>query len=158
MTAAHWIELALRLMLVVLFFPFSALDKIFSFGHAVKQAQQMFSRPLAIAAILIGLAIEIVASLGVITGIADRLCALIIALYCMGTAVLFKRWWEPGDFFSDPGGKARGLFWDFLKNFSLAAGFLLIVVGPQGQGLDAFFHDPFASSNPYTATGAANVE
>ena len=155
MTAEAWIELFVRIGLVILFFPFSALDKVISFGHAVKQAQEMFPRALAIVMILVGLGIEIFASLGVVTGIADRLAALILAGYCAATAMLFKRWWEPGDFWSDPDGKARGLFWDFLKNFSLAAGFLLIVVGTQGQGFHAFLSDPLGSSHPYATTAPA---
>jgi hypothetical protein len=44
-----------------LFLPFSALDKIFGFEHAVEQAQSMFKpRPIAIAMILIGLFVEVV--------------------------------------------------------------------------------------------------
>lgn len=152
MSAAGWIELCVRIGLVVLFLPFSALDKVISFPHAVKQAEEMFPRTLAILMILIGLGIEVIASLGVITGIADRLAALILAAYCMATAVLFKRWWQPGDFWSNPDGKARGLFWDFLKNFSLAAGFLLIVVGSRGEGVQAFLSAPLESSHPYTFT------
>lgn len=151
MSAAAWTELCVRIGLVILFFPFSALDKVISFKHAVKQAEEMFPPMLAIVMILGGLGIEIFASLGVITGFADRLAALILAGYCVATAVLFKRWWQPGDFWSDPGGKARGLFWDFLKNFSLAAGFLLIVVGSQGQGIHAFLSDPLGSSHPYAS-------
>jgi putative oxidoreductase len=42
-----------------------------------------------------------------------RLCALILAGYCAATAVLYKRFWAPGDFWSEPDGKGRALFWDF---------------------------------------------
>ena len=65
------------------------------------------------------------------------------------TALLYKRFWAQGDFWADPGGKGRGLFWDFLKNLSLGAGFLLIVVGTDGSGLAPFLAHPFASSHPY---------
>ncbi len=139
---------------MLLFLPFSALDKIFGFGHAVVQAQQVFKpRALAIAVLLSGAAIEIFMSLGVITGIADRACALVLAGYCAATAVLYKQFWAPGDFWADPDGKGRGLFWDFLKNLSLGAGFLLIVVGTDGHGLGPFLDHPFASSQPYAAGG-----
>jgi putative oxidoreductase len=135
---------------VLLFLPFSALDKIFGFNHAVRQAQQIFSaRPVAIAMILCGLAIEIVCTLGVVTGIADRASAFLIAVYCAVTAVLYKQFWAQGDFWSDPDGKGRTLLWDFLKNLSLGAGFLLIVVGTDGSGLAPFLAHPFASSHPY---------
>jgi putative oxidoreductase len=150
MTAAAIVTLAVRYGLVLLFLPFSALDKIFGFDHAVQQAQTMFRpRPVAIALILIGLFVEIFCTLGVVTGIADRACALVIAGYCAATAVLYKQFWAQGDFWSDPDGKGRTLFWDFLKNLSLGAGFLLIVVGTNGTGLAPFLHAPFASSHPY---------
>ena len=145
------IGLIVRYLLVVLFFPFSALDKILNFDGAVGQAQEMFRpRPLATLVILAGLAIEILMPLGILTGVADRLAAFIMAGYCAATAVLFKRFWQPGDFWHRGQSKARDLFWDFLKNFSLAGGFLLITVGLNGAALPGFITDPFASSHPYT--------
>ena len=147
---ADCVALVVRFGLVLLFLPFSALDKVLGFNHAVRQAQQMFSsRPTAVAMILIGLGVEIICSLGIVTGIADRASAFLIAGYCAATAVLFKRFWAQGDFWSDPDGKGRTLFWDFLKNLSLGAGFLLIVVGADGSGLAHFLAHPFASSHPY---------
>ena len=147
---AERVAFVVRIGLVLLFLPFSALDKILGFNHAVRQAQQMFSsRPTAVAMILIGLGVEIFCSLGIVTGIADRASAFLIAGYCAATAVLFKRFWAQGDFWSDPDGKGRTLFWDFLKNLSLGAGFLLIVVGADGSGIVPFLAHPFASSRPY---------
>jgi putative oxidoreductase len=144
------VALVVRYGLVLLFLPFSALDKIFGFDHAVSQAQEIFKpRPIAVAMILIGLFVEIVCALGVVTGIADRACAFVIAGYCAATAVLYKQFWAQGDFWSDPDGKGRTLLWDFLKNLSLGAGFLLIVIGTDGAGLTPFLHAPFASSHPY---------
>jgi putative oxidoreductase len=146
--------LVVRCGLVLLFLPFSALDKIAGFDDAVAQAQKVFKpRALAIFVLLCGLAIEVFMSLGVITGIADRACALVIAGYCAASAVLFKRFWAQGDFWADPNGKGRGLFWDFLKNLSLGAGFLLIVIGTNGSGLQSFLAHPFASSQPYVSQG-----
>ncbi len=43
--------------------------------------------------------------------------------------------------------------WDILKNFSLASGFLLIVVGLDGHAWHSFVTNPLASSHPY-ATAA----
>jgi putative oxidoreductase len=148
-TTAEIAAIVVRYGLVLLFLPFSALDKILAFDHAVRQAQQMFSaRAIAVAMILIGLAIEIVCTMGVVTGIADRASAFVIAGYCAATAVLYKQFWAQGDFWSDPDGKGRTLFWDFLKNLSLGAGFLLIVIGTDGSGLAPFLAHPFASSHP----------
>jgi putative oxidoreductase len=36
--------------------------------------------------------------------------------------LLSKQFWKPGDFWSAGNSRARDLFWDFLKNFSLAGG------------------------------------
>jgi putative oxidoreductase len=150
MTTTAVFALVVRCGLVLLFLPFSALDKILGFDHAVKQAQSMFRpRPIAVAIILIGLFVEIVCTIGVVTGIADRACAFVIAGYCAATAVLYKQFWAQGDLWSDADGKGRTLLWDFLKNLSLGAGFLLIVVGTDGAGLAPFLHAPIASSHPY---------
>ena len=63
------VAIAVRCLLVVLFFPFSALDKILNFEGAVGQAQEMFRpRPLAALVILSGLAIEILGPLAILTG------------------------------------------------------------------------------------------
>jgi putative oxidoreductase len=150
MTLAAIVELMVRIGLCVLFLPFSALDKVLNFSGAVGQASETFSwRPLAMLAIVCGLGIEIVMSLGIITGTADRACAFVMAGYCAVTAILWKRFWAQGDFWTDPGGKGRGLFWDFLKNLSLGAGFLLITVNTDGSGLAPFLAQPFVSSHPY---------
>ena len=152
MTTDQIVILLVRYGLVVLFFPASALDKILNFKGAVQQAKQVFSADtVATALILVGLGVELVMPLGILSGIADRLAAFVMAGYCAVTAVLFKRFWEPGDFWARGDSKARDLFWDFLKNFSLASGFLLIVVGLDGNAWHAFVADPLASSHPYAA-------
>jgi putative oxidoreductase len=152
MTVAQILILLVRYGLVVLFFPASALDKILNFKGAVKQAKQVFSADVvAVTLILVGVFVELVMPLGILSGVADRLAAFFMAGYCAMTAVLFKRFWEPGDFWSSGDSKGRDLFWDFLKNFSLASGFLLIVVGLDGHSWHSFVSDPFASSHPYSA-------
>ena len=153
MSTAAIVALIVRYGLVMLFLPFSALDKILGFDGAVKQAQEVFKpRVIAIAVLMCGLAIEVIMSLGIVTGIADRLAALIMAAYCAATAILYKRFWAQGDFWAAGDSKGRALFWDFLKNLSLGAGFLLIVVGTNGSGLWPFLAHPFASSHPYTVS------
>jgi len=154
MTVVGVVTLLVRCGIVMLFLPFSALDKVVNFQGAVTQAQEVFKpRSLATMVLMCGLAIEIFASLGVVTGVADRLCALLIAAYCAATAVLYKRFWMPGDFWASGDSKARNLFWDFLKNLSLGAGFLLLVVGTTGSGLRPFLAHPFQSSHPYAVAG-----
>jgi len=153
MTVALIVILLVRYGLVVLFFPASALDKILNFKGAVKQAKQVFSTDaVAVALILVGLFVELVMPIAILSGVADRLAAFIMAGYCAVTAVLFKRFWEPGDFWSPGESKGRELFWDFLKNFSLASGFLLIVVGLDGHAWHDFVNNPLGSSHPYAVT------
>jgi putative oxidoreductase len=140
-----------RVLLVMLFLPFSALDKILNFRGAVKQASQAApGRVLPVLLILTGLAVEIVMPLGILTGVSDRLAAFILAGYCGVTALLWKQFWRPGDFWS--GGKGRDLFWDFLKNFAVAGGFLMICFAPH-QTVQSFIDHPFSSTHPYA--GAA---
>jgi len=151
MSSAAIVALIIRYGLVMLFLPFSALDKIIGFNGAVKQAQEVF-RPRALATLVLmcGLGIEVIMSLGVVTGFADRLAGPVIAAYCAATAILYKRFWAQGDFWAADDSKGRALFWDFLKNLSLGAGFLLIVIGTDGSGLWPFLEHPLASSHPYS--------
>jgi putative oxidoreductase len=149
------IAAAVRILLVLIFLPFSALDKAFNFAGAVNQAREAVSNPLLARGLIItGLSVEVFMSLGVVSGLHDRLCALVLAGYCMATALLWKQFWRPGDFWSDNAGRARGLFWDFLKNFALAGGFLLITFGTGAGSVDTFFHDPLSSTHPYSSTSA----
>ena len=155
MTLSGIVILAVRTGLVVLFLPASALDKILNFRGAVNQAAELFAaRPASIAMILTGLCIEITMPLCILTGFADRLAAFVMAGYCAATALLFKRFWQPGDFWRGGDSRGRGLFWDFLKNFSLASGFLLITVGLDGTDWRRFVQHPLASTHPYTQAGA----
>lgn len=148
------VALAVRYLLVALFFPFSALDKILNFRGAVAQAREVaLTEGIGRLLVLAGLCVEIIMPLGILTGVADRLAALVMAGYCGATALLWKRFWEPGDFWRAGQSRARELFWDFLKNFSLAGGFLLITFGTGAGTVDDFFADPFASSHPYTTQG-----
>jgi putative oxidoreductase len=148
MTQAVLVTLAARILLVLLFFPFSALDKILNFHGAIAQAREIASAGLAVVLILLGVAVEILMPLAVLTGTADRAAGFVLAGYCVVTALLWKQFWKPGDFWAGGDSKGRLLFWDFLKNVSLAGGFLLLVVGAHGS-VDSFLAHPFASSHPY---------
>jgi uncharacterized membrane protein YphA (DoxX/SURF4 family) len=83
---------AIRIGMVLLFLPFSALDKVLNFRGAVAQAREAApNTAVATALILTGLFVEVFMSLGVITGIADRACAFVMAGYCGVTALLWKQ-------------------------------------------------------------------
>ena len=149
MSTAALATLAVRYLLVMLFFPFSLLDKIVNFRGAVGQAKQIAPGGLAVPLILAGIAVELLMPLAILTGTGDRAAGLVMAGYCMITAILWKQFWKPGDFWKAGDSRARDLFWDFLKNFSLAGGFLLLVVGAHGT-FGSFLAHPFASSHPYS--------
>jgi len=91
--------------------------------------------------------------LGILTGIADRFAAFILAGYCGVTALLWKQFWRPGDFWAGSQSAGRALFWDFLKNFALAGGFLLLTFGATQDGVTKFLEHPLASSQPYGRGG-----
>jgi putative oxidoreductase len=148
MTGAVLATLAVRYLLVMLFLPFSLLDKVLNFRGAVGQARQIAPGSLAALLILGGMAIELLMPLAILTGTADRAAGVVMAVYCMVTAVLWKQFWAPGDFWHAGASRGRDLFWDFLKNFSLAGGFLLLAVGAHGS-VSGFLAHPFASSHPY---------
>lgn len=146
------VVIVVRGFLVMLFLPFSALDKILNFKRAVGQAEEAIpARSLATMLILVGLGIEVVMSLGVLTGVADRLAAFILGGYCIVTAILWKQFWKVPDFRLKGQSSGREVFWDFLKNFALAGGFLLLAFGAGASGVQAFIDHPFASTHPYAA-------
>ncbi len=144
------VEAAVRCLLIALFLPFSALDKCLNFRQAVGQAAQaVASRHLAQAFVVAGFVIEVVMSLGVLTGIADRLAAFLLGGYCIITALLWKQFWRIADFKLEGPSRGRDTFWDFLKNLALAGGFLLLAFGSDAGRVDAFIRHPFVSSHPY---------
>lgn len=144
-----------RLSLVLLFLPFSALDKVLNLEAATSQASQAVpSRSLARGLILAGLFVEVVMSLGVLTGIADRAASFVLAGYCGVTALLWKQFWRKPDFRLRGPSQGREAFWDFLKNFAVAGGFLAVAWGPTSGGAAAFLAHPFGSTHPYSVQGA----
>ena len=115
-TVSISLALAIRVILVLLFLPFSALDKVLDFRSTVAQAQDAVpNKAAATVLILGGLFVEVFMSAGVVSGIADRPCAFVLAGYCAVTALVWKQFWRPGDFWSSSDGKARALVLGFLE-------------------------------------------
>ena len=86
-------------LLVALFFPFSALDKILNFEQAIGQAAEpRLPAPWRRLLILAGLGVEISCRSAILTGVADRLAAFMLAGYCVVTALLWKQFWKAPDF------------------------------------------------------------
>jgi putative oxidoreductase len=150
------VAFAARALLVMLFLPFSALDKIINFRQAVDQASEAApNRSLATILIFAGFSVEFFMSLAILTGIADRMAAFILASYCIIAALLWKRFWKTPDFRLRGVSRGRDVFWDFLKNLALAGGFLALAFGASASGFQKFLVHPLASSYPYS-NGAAD--
>lgn len=140
-----------RCLLVLLFLPFSALDKLLNRRQAIQQAEQgVGSDRLAVLMIMAGFTVEVVMSLALLTGMADRLAAFVLAGYCIITAMLWKQFWKTPDFRLKGASKGRDVFWDFLKNLALAGGFLMLTFGATASGVQRFLDHPLASSHPYS--------
>ncbi len=125
----HWLDLyaipiVIRVFLVVLF-PFSALDKIFDWQDALQQANSSFL-PGGPVLLVLGTIVELVAPFCVVFGWHDRIAAFVLAAFCVVTALLYHNFWHYPDFWIKGDSQARSHFWDFLKNFGLAGGLLLI--------------------------------
>jgi putative oxidoreductase len=144
------VAFASRCLLVLLFLPFSALDKLLNFGQAVDQAEAAGPNPiLARGLIGIGFGIEVLMSLAILSGVADRAAATVLAAYCVATAILWKQFWKTPDFKLRGVSRGRDVFWDFLKNLALAGGFLMLASGTNAAGVRSFLDAPLASSHPY---------
>src|SRR5271169_6449564 len=102
---------AIRIVLVLLFLPFSALDKVLNFRGAVAQAREAVSNTaVATGLIVAGLGVEVFMSAGVVSGIADRACAFVLAGYCAVTAYFGSNSGDPAIFWSANNGEGRTLF------------------------------------------------
>lgn len=150
------VSFLIRLSLVALFLPFSALDKLLNPGAAADQALgAVHSRMLAWLLIGAGLLVEVVMSLAVLTGYFDRLAAVILAGYCAATALLWKQFWKTSDFRLKGPSKGRDVFWDFLKNFAVAGGLLMLATGGTAYGVRQLIRYPLSSSQPYARVAPA---
>jgi putative oxidoreductase len=151
----YLIPIVIRACLVVLF-PFSALDKIVFWKDAIAQADSSFlpkssGPPLLVAAIVV----EAVAPFCIVCGWHDRLAALVLALFCVVTAILYHPFWKFGDFWKPGNSVARSHFWDFLKNFGLVGGLLLVVFATQLAPAGVIARQPLSSTAVYTPAGTA---
>ena len=112
---------------LVAMFPFSAIDKMWHWKNALAQTN---SGGLPGGRVLLGLAIlvEGLTPICIVTGWFDRPAAALLAGFCVVTAVLYHPFWAYPDFFSpSDASKSREHFWQFVKNFGLVGGLLLVV-------------------------------
>ncbi|MGI4800534.1 MAG: DoxX family protein [Janthinobacterium lividum] len=114
-----------RLCLVALF-PFSALDKVVNWDQALKQADSgpLPGGPALLAAAIV---VESVTPVCIVTGRGDRTAASVLAAFCVATAVLYHPFWNHDDLLDKGKSKGREELWEFLKNFGLVGGLLMVV-------------------------------
>jgi putative oxidoreductase len=151
MTVTTAIDLIARICLVSMF-PFSAIDKIWHWNNALAQTAGA-KLPGAKAMLVLAILVEGITPFFIVSGVLDRPAAVLLAGFCAVTAVLYHPFWAGPDFFSPRGDSvAREHFWQFLKNFGLVGGLLLVVfagslVSPQTAA------PPSAWSSSFLATG-----
>jgi putative oxidoreductase len=85
--------------------------------------------------LLLGGALEIFGSLGILLNIYARPLALLFCFYCIATAVMFHNFWIY------PFGSADWMnnFWPFLKNFGLVGGFLFVATNAKMEPVSRAF-------------------
>ena len=126
MTMMAWVELAARVSLVAMF-PFSAIDKIWHWNNAMAQTRQA-KLPGSAAMLVAAIVVEGITPFGIAFGVLDRPAAVLLAGFCFVTAFLYHPFWAYDDFFSPRDDSvSREHFWQFLKNFGLVGGLLLVV-------------------------------
>ena len=137
----------IRICLVVIF-PFSTLDKVFNWDGALKQANSgvLPGGPVLLVAAML---VETVCSILIVAGVFDRAAAGLLAFYCVVTAILYHQFWACGDFFAKGESKGRTHFWDFLKNFGLAGGLGLVILGAPLVSVGYVATHPFSSTGTY---------
>src|SRR5262249_58752362 len=95
-TVSISLALAIRVVLVLLFLPFSALDKVLDFRSAVAQAQEAVpNKAAATALILVGLFVEVFMSAGVVFRVGDRACAFVLFASLGGRRLVCVRFGGP---------------------------------------------------------------
>ena len=126
MTLISAIGLIARICLVAMF-PFSAVDKIWHWNNSLAQTDSS-GLPGGRAMLVMAILVEGVTPFLIVSGVWDRPAAALLAGFCIVTAFLYHPFWAGPDFFSPRDDSvAREHFWQFLKNFGLVGGLLLVV-------------------------------
>lgn len=126
MTPSTFAVLLVARICLVGMFPLSALEKIFDWKAALAQANSSWI-PGGPALLIMAILIEAITPVCIIFGWHDRAAAFLLAGFCVVTALLYHRFWVFPHFWSDPHSEARAHFWEFVKNFGLVGGLLLVV-------------------------------
>ena len=149
----YLVPFVIRFCLIVLF-PFSALDKILDWDSALEQANSSFL-PGGPVLVVLGILIETIAPVCILVGWHDRLAAFVLAGFCVVTALLYHRFWRYPDFWRKGESTARSHFWDFLKNFGLVGGLLLITFGASLAPIGRVVKHPLSATPVYSHAAIA---
>ena len=125
LTGAAWF--IARLSLVAMF-PFSAADKIWHWRNSLAQTESD-GLPGGPVLLVLAILVEGLTPFCILSGWMDRPAAILLAGFCVVTAFLYHPFWAYRDFFSpSDASKSRDHFWQFLKNFGLVGGLVLVIV------------------------------
>ena len=138
---------------LVAMFPLSAVEKVIDWRAAVSQASSSWV-PGGPVLVILAILVEASTPVCIVCGWHDRFAAFILAGFCVVTAVLYHPFWSFADFWSDPHSKAREHFWQFLKNFGLVGGLLLVVFAGTPSPASRVIGDPLSSSYPQALHGS----
>lgn len=129
---------------LVAMFPFSAIDKVWHWRNSVVQTKQS-GLPGAVPMLIAAIVVEAVTPLGIVFGVYDRIAAFVLAGFCVVTAFLYHPFWAYPDFWSaNDDSKAREHFWQFLKNFGLVGGLMLVMFAGQLTSAEQAARDSLA--------------
>jgi putative oxidoreductase len=139
----YFVPLAAKLCLVGMF-PVSGVDKIMHWDAAMGQAK---SSPVLAPGLLLalGCVVELVTPVCIVLGWHGRLAAFILAGFCVVTAILYHPFWKFANFWNPDDLVGRSHFWDFLKNFGLAGGLGLVLIGGNPVPVAAVISAPSSS-------------
>ena len=112
-------------MLLVCIFPFSAIDKLLHWNAALAQADSSWL-PGGPVLLWLAMIVEVAMPICIVAGWHADIAALVLAAFCIATALLYHPFWKAGDFWARGDSVARDHFWDFTKNLGLAGGLLLV--------------------------------
>lgn len=148
MTLIAAADLIARICLVLMF-PFSAVDKIWHWRNSLAQTDSagLPRGPLGPAMLVAAILVEGLTPFFIVSGVWDRPAAVLLAGFCVVTAFLYHPFWASTDFFS-PRDDSRGRehFWQFVKNFGLVGGLILVVfAGTLAPPLAALAPDAWSS-------------
>ncbi|MEG6507610.1 DoxX family membrane protein [Methyloligella sp. 2.7D] len=110
---------------IVWIFPFSFLDKVINWKHAVAQAESSWV-PGAKVLLVLAAICELVTPPMIVFHFYDGIAAFVLAGYCVLTAVLYHNFWSYPRFWS-PDSEGYPHIWDFFKNFAIVGGLIFVM-------------------------------